>query len=370
LGSSADAASRQLQNQANIGRVSHEQALARRGLPSDVQPADIHNASISLYLTSLGKLLCSALADVLCQEWHSGGSSERGKARKQSNGSGEYEGGCIKSQEAWRVAFCSQCSEVIVADADRGKNFKHPCVFGKDLTLVEATSPDMKRLLYPHDILNDPVLNSLARSENEAFSALNIIQFDACKILGNAQLENDLPPADYQSVTGSIYVQARDQDDMDWKLTLAFDVALIELSEFTQCPLQPSNAKSRFQVWQPQVQGRLLRAMVGDGYSVHIVTCDHDSWKLHISEPLSEDRAQHILIACDRNKALISSDERKVEREANGSTARDEGTRKCGTQYFYNLSTFFELPMDFQRRIWYHQRLQDTTMDNLVTWGL
>ncbi|KAJ7033070.1 hypothetical protein C8F04DRAFT_1261162 [Mycena alexandri] len=253
--------------------------------------------------------------------------------------------------QAVRWGTCGVCQEIVVGS---GIATKHFCVKDPDnpLTLTESSFPSLQRLVYTHDVLNNPYLNALLTGRPDLVSRA------VASILGPAELQAALP-LDYTNYdpsicTTSVYLPAVLGDEIDLWVTLAVDVVLLEQA---RCPdnCKPTTATQRNVPWKDTNSAALSAwatpRMTGKiGLPLVIVKCDW-GWigaikKMSVRGGTQEPFYIH---TCEQSENREKSGEKR--------TNTFNGTRNCGTCKWQEIHSMVDLPAEFSRFFWLSHRV-------------
>ncbi|KAJ6463338.1 hypothetical protein C8R45DRAFT_517063 [Mycena sanguinolenta] len=165
-------------------------------------------------------------------------------------------GGSISLGDTHRWCFCPNCSTLLLASEP---NLKHSCPNTNNNTVFIRPSnfPSLKRIVYPHDILSNPVLASYVPNFTDVLVELTIKSIFAHK--PNRKIANGIflaatlatHPLDFDSFEGSIWV-AKGSADRKANATLHVAMALDRCAaSLSLCPanLLPVTAKDDAKAW-------------------------------------------------------------------------------------------------------------------------
>lgn len=121
-------------------------------------------------------------------------------------------------REVFRYTTCSFCDRLVFGFHNKSK---HTCAAGERF-LIPSQFPDLRRLIYAHDILNNPLFAGRTGGHG-------LIPHNVRRIL--EQNADSLPEASYEDIPSELNIWARPQDNESWLFVLAFDAAFPYISE-------------------------------------------------------------------------------------------------------------------------------------------
>ncbi|KAJ6519867.1 hypothetical protein C8R45DRAFT_38897 [Mycena sanguinolenta] len=256
----------------------------------------------------------------------------------------QKEGGVLALAETNRWCFCPQCSAVILACEE---NHKHTCG-GNTIAVIPSNFPTLTRILYPHDIIDNPALQPHVPPFDDILDEITIESIFASP--ANRNLANgaftalDLlcDPLPFSSFTGSIWV-AKDSADREENARLHVAMALDRCAaSLSQCPadLFPVTAEHHAKAWGKDI----LKPARGElPYSV--VKCSWGYFGLLV--PHTGPYFDHACAGTIHRRPINPANNTRIM----GSRTKG-GDRDCGTQRFHET---FDLPPEFIRRLVYRE---------------
>ncbi|KAF7339434.1 hypothetical protein MSAN_02157600 [Mycena sanguinolenta] len=253
--------------------------------------------------------------------------------------------GVLSLSHTHRWCFCPQCSTLVLA---YDENHKHTC--GNDTVVIRPSYfPSLKRIIYPHDIIDDPVF---APYLPQFTDILHEITIDSIFASGsNRKLANSVfPPLDlathplpFSTFQGSIWV-AKGSTDRKKNATLHVAMALDRCAEsLSRCPahLLPVTAEDTAKAWAKDV----LKIVEG-GLNYSVVRCGWGYFGLLV--PHTGPYFDHACAGTIHRRPVDpTTNHRKMGTRSKG------GDRDCGTQQSHEITTAFDLPPEYIRRLIY-----------------
>jgi hypothetical protein len=178
---------------------------------------------------------------------------------------------CDELHRSARYAHCRRCDSFVIA---RHNDSKHRCSADnnqpKQVTATEF--PDIERVLYPHDLLNNPLMLAALGDRNDILAEVGLVAFAAQSILDSGQLilSKVLPVKDFSAFSALpacnsyIYIPETQINNKDLLLTLAVDVVLKSNST---CPEHFLPVDPQYRLAWRQNQSTLLMSWFSKGFS-------------------------------------------------------------------------------------------------------
>ncbi|KAJ6497733.1 hypothetical protein C8R45DRAFT_1094072 [Mycena sanguinolenta] len=252
--------------------------------------------------------------------------------------------GSIASADTYRWGFCDGCGGVIVA---KDQSSTHTCDGTTDAIRVTDTRfPNLKRIVYPHDVLTEPDLVPLAPDHAEFLTRIDLASIFACptnraiagKVLPAATLDQTL-----DSLTGYIWVDKDSVDDTEVQnatlhVAMALDRCAASLS---QCPehVLPLTASDRNRAWANECDDWLDQ-------NHSLMRCAYGYFGILVLK--ADDYLDH---SCDGTKFTRPIDSCTSQRYR--GTRSKNGNNDCRTQRSHAVKTIFDLPPDHIKRFIY-----------------
>ncbi|KAJ6568238.1 hypothetical protein DFH09DRAFT_1080639 [Mycena vulgaris] len=183
-------------------------------------------------------------------------------------------------QWSWQTAICDRCDSFCIANHNAAY---HRCPDtvddSEDRTLSERNFPIIDHILYAHDILHKPRRREQLGNMSDLLSELHLFAVPSRE--GNAALVKALRPLDVTAVRfilqdpmaalQEVFVSEARINDLEFLVTLAFDVVLAQHSTCSQAlqPVSPNHHRA----WKVEVSDMLADWYNGKAEDLHIVRC-------------------------------------------------------------------------------------------------
>ncbi|KAJ6568235.1 hypothetical protein DFH09DRAFT_1467053 [Mycena vulgaris] len=262
-------------------------------------------------------------------------------------------------QWSWRAAICDRCDSFCIANHNAAY---HRCPDtvddSEDRTLLERNFPIIDRILYAHNILHEPRGHKQLGNMSDLLSELHLFAIPVRRILqsreGNATLVKALRPLD---VTAEVFVSEVRINDLEFLVTLAFDVVLAQHSTCSQV-LQPVSPNHR-RAWKVEVSDMLADWYNGKAEDLHIVRCTGNPNEPPTGPP-------------EGSWFITTKVKTKIARNGGGQTVDQtccmcSDSKACRFRKFDRVSTLFDLPPHYARRLWFALRFTTSQPDTRLS---
>ncbi|KAJ7919368.1 hypothetical protein B0H13DRAFT_2656860 [Mycena leptocephala] len=221
-----------------------------------------------------------------------------------------------------------------------------------DVLLTERNFPDLDRLLFAHELLNNSAIVDEIGPLDDLLSELGLVAIPVHQVLQRQWFwraldkvlnVEDVAACRQITTSDSIYVPLAKLNDRNLILTLTIDVLLLT---FSSCPapfqaLRPGDRSA----WTPAVS-KTLQAWLANGTPLYAVRC---------SGPNARFTPPFVFIS---DKVKNNGGRLKL-RDHRCAACKDEHTdgKACTRRTFHRVKTLFDLPTHFARQAWYNLRL-------------
>ncbi|TDL19874.1 hypothetical protein BD410DRAFT_805342 [Rickenella mellea] len=244
----------------------------------------------------------------------------------------------------WRWATCDRCHHIVVA---KGNAMKHFCADGMDYAITVENFSSTRRLLYPHNIINEPVLRAFLPTLLPG--NLDLVSLNVRDTLLH---HPSAPTLSYGSVDSSLtcYVHRSHAGDQSFRLTVAFDAAVPFLTHFPSHQL-PTYPNAIHLPWQTPSFNPVRCVLFEEGSSadkrrtMYNVCCNHGFSSIMGSQP-SKPTKLTFLHNCAK-----------------------KDTRNCKTQIGKQVHQFINLPPEWMRRVWFYSRVESDEKNFRLSWN-
>ncbi|KAJ7163750.1 hypothetical protein C8R46DRAFT_1036803 [Mycena filopes] len=212
-------------------------------------------------------------------------------AVEKSLGHDQYD--CQELHDVPRIATCPDCTKFVVGAHAKSK---HRCSATSSPLIQQKTFPDLERVLYPHDILNDVDMLAALGDKEDVLAELGLVAFPAQEVLDELRdlLQQAVPAVDFAALcaapltVGDVYVREEEMNDNELLLTLAVDLLL---SQHSTCPafFATFNSNSRT-AWKTIVSNALSSWFRGPNRNSYLVACKGSGSPTSLSHLIISDK--------------------------------------------------------------------------------